>query len=202
MSKITFTFDLVCKSRIHIGSGFAKTYGVDNPILRRRNQCVIPGSTIKGLLRTALYRVAPTVGKAGCNEIVPDRMRMCPVCDLLGMPNRPSKVFVQDALPTHGVDITLATGIAIDRSAGKVSEGALFTSEYVVPDSHFTFKIEADDLNANQLKLLLTGFIEMAESGFGRMRQKMEMNLREIDGPFPADPELEKRRSILEAERT
>lgn len=201
MNKITFTFELVNRSRIHIGSGFAKAYGVDNPILRRKNRCVIPGSTLKGLLRTALYRVAPIVGEPGCNEIVPEKMKLCPVCNLLGMPNRPSKVFVQDALPTHGAEITLATGIAIDRSAGKVSEGALFTSEYIVPGTQFAFVIEAYDLNTDQLKLLFTGFIEMAESGFGRMRQKMDMRLRDIAGPFPTDPELEKLRSILEAER-
>ena len=199
LNKITFTFELVNISRIHIGSGFAKAYGVDNPVLRRKNRCVVPGSTLKGLLRTALYRVAPIVGKPACNEIVPEKMEMCPACELLGMPNRPSKVFVRDALPTQGADIALAAGIAIDRSSGKVSEGALFTSEYVVPDTQFTFVVEAYDLNGGQLKLLLTGFIEMAESGFGRMRQKMLMRLRDIDGTFPTDPEFEKLRSILEA---
>jgi CRISPR/Cas system CMR subunit Cmr4 (Cas7 group RAMP superfamily) len=201
MSRTKFTFDLISKSRIHVGAGFARVQGVDAPIFRRRNRCVIPGTTLKGLLRTALYRIAPVLEKTACWEIKPDKMKLCSVCELLGMPNLPSKVFVEDAHPIAGVDVLLATRTAINRASGKVSEGALFTSEYVAPGTKFTFSVEACDLDADQTRLLLYGFLEMAESGFGRMRQKMTMHLHSIDGEFPQTTELERLKSLLEAEK-
>lgn len=168
-----------------VGWGHPSEIGYDIPFAkkgvlnggRHSYRIFIPGSSFKGSLRSATSRIAGPYGFKSCKEVSPGRIEaahssggICDVCQLFGYPksNVPSKVIVSD-LDCVGHPRTMGlTRVRIDDSSLKAAEGALFTSECVLPGTVFKGSISVRGVGANLLGLLLLGLAELRMGRFGR----------------------------------
>lgn len=136
----------------------------------------VPGSTLKGVLRTSACRVASILGYTCCNEVEPSRIetkhrdmnKICHVCELFGYPGGPkSLIRVGDGeIEKEYVDYT--TRLAVDDAMGVGRDGALFTSETIVGNGSITFPIWIlrDDIWIQ--RLILMSLVELVYNGIGR----------------------------------
>ena len=144
--------------------------GMDNPIIRhlRTRLPYIPGSSLKGKMRSSLEYAYGKVGVGGqpCGCALPT----CPVCRLFG-PHKntrhtlgPTRILVRDAMMNVSADedperwIEVKSENWIDRSTGVAGNGGLRQNERVVSGAKFEFDIslrvfEEDD-EAALLKLV------------------------------------------------
>ena len=134
------------KDEIEIG-------GMDNPVIRhpRNHFPYIPGSSLKGKMRSALEYKHGKVGNGGqpCGCCEDD----CPVCRLFGPhmkpshPLGPTRVLVRDAVMKVGENenpeswIEIKSENSIDRRTGIASGGTLRQTERVVEGAKFAFDI-------------------------------------------------------------
>lgn len=113
LKKIIITGQIEAKTGLHIGGsdvGFS-IGGADSPVIRDplTNVPYIPGSTIKGKMRSLLEKVTPgiaynkTVGHAKIHQCaVKEPSQLCPICRLFGLPAEadvpnPPRLYVRDA---------------------------------------------------------------------------------------------------------
>ncbi|MEM1973023.1 MAG: RAMP superfamily CRISPR-associated protein [Nitrososphaerota archaeon] len=99
----------------------------------------IPGSSVKGVLRSSLSRVAHAFGIKVCGDW-PQASDDCDSCYLFGAPGSEGRVWVSDF--TGERSTVSLTHVSLDDSAGTAREMALYTSEYVKPGSIFKGRIE------------------------------------------------------------
>lgn len=64
-NRYIFTGQLVLREALHIGSGESSEL-VDSPFVRSGNKCYIPGSSLRGALRSTVERIANSLGKNSC----------------------------------------------------------------------------------------------------------------------------------------
>lgn len=132
---------------------------------------LIPGSTIKGVLRTSMIRVANLAGFGSASfRVEPGYLsdRDDIVTRLFGGPHRsPSKVFVEP-IYLEGVEENVLAHISIDDDTGTVKEGALFTSEYLPIGIRFETYIRARGLDRSEARALLFSILEMRYGRIGR----------------------------------
>ena len=150
----------------------------------------VPGSSVKGALRTSAHRVASAYGFTSCGEVHPKRVRkahkgcVCDVCRLFGYPDAegPSPLLVSD-FERVGPDITFRmTRVSIDRSTLRAREGALYTMEHVAPGTEFAgvLRVREDQgVVPRLLGLLLLAIAELRTWRFGR---RSIVDLRIVDG--------------------
>ncbi len=168
---IKLTGTLVCRTGLRIGGSKEdiEIGGMDNPILRDPLSKLpyIPGSSLKGKLRSALEYKEGKVGVEGnpCGCAEPD----CMVCTIFGPHLRPThglgptRIIVRDALPTPDSKIELGklleeglqyaevkTENIIDRRTGVARRGGLRQVERVPAGTKFDLNIslrifEGDD---------------------------------------------------------
>lgn len=188
-------------SALHIGRGYIFK-GTKEPVLKEKiekitnNQCsiieqlVIPGSTVKGVLRTASYLAANYLKQKGinlesCGAKDPGEIRLihkkmgleqCDTCMLFGMPDHPGLLEVSLFRPAKDLpSITLTTTkISIDPYSLKSAEGALYVREETAPGLVFSGEIKLDlnvlgDRKCTYLLLLLTSMKLVEYVGMGRM---------------------------------
>ncbi len=157
----------------------------------------IPGSSIKGVVRSAVFRELTDMGHNVCEEKNPcgkkyqreleDAQRdnriadvkrvvekFCYLCKIFGTQGYRGRVAFGDAYPSQDSPTTLSwatgtrPGIAIDRLTGMVMENALFTTEYVAPNSKFHSRLIFDNMDDDAIALVLRAFNE-----FNRRRLKI-----------------------------
>lgn len=185
--KLSFTMNLKIKSKsiLMVGSGKPSW----NPILHlvffklpkvsatggNVQEIRIPGSTIKGLIRTSATRIAQPLGMTACGEINPSKIsnehknsKLCDVCRIFGSPGFPSKVEVSNAKLVSPVEPFLLTRISIDEKTGTKVERALFTMEVLPPGSIFECNIDAYNLDRKEVMLLLASIFNLKFTSFGR----------------------------------
>ncbi len=157
-------------SPLHIGSEKALGFGVDNPIIKiKRNGKeipVVPGSSIKGVLRAHFYRLANsgvldklgyTVFKGNLEEFEKEFSRsdenekkkkfkeLGTLEKLFGISGLASPLRITDAEPEEGKwSIGTRTHVKIDPKTDRAEKGKLFTVEFV--EGVFKFKIVFDEL--------------------------------------------------------
>ncbi|MEM3661059.1 MAG: RAMP superfamily CRISPR-associated protein [Thermoproteota archaeon] len=145
--------------------------------IRHSYKIFIPGSSFKGSLRSATSRIASLYGFKSCGEVGPEAIEkahssggICDVCKLFGYPknNVPSKIMVSDFEPIDHPHTMGLTKLRIDNSSLKAAEGALFTSEYVIPKTTFKGSISIREVETKLLGLLLLGLAELRMGRFGR----------------------------------
>lgn len=96
--------------------------------------------------------------------------KACLICKIFGSPHYLSKVYFSDAYPIGDdgellpFNINTRTGIAIDRKTGAVYGGALYTVEFIEPDTRFKFSIHTRNL-PNYALGLLGAIIKMIDRG-------------------------------------
>lgn len=163
---LKFSFEIVAESPLRIGAGknVAKMSVVDLPVLliKKDGEDVpyIPGSTIKGVFRSASESIARSSGVKTCmmgeecknsydNELQRamragemDKVReilsrYCLCCKIFGSATFRSHVNFSDAYPEGTPSRSVKTGIAIDRKSGAVRERALYFVEFLDPGAVF-----------------------------------------------------------------
>jgi len=155
-------------SPLHIGSEKALGFGVDNPIIKiKRNGReipVVPGSSIKGVLRSHFYRLANSgvfdklgyrVFKGNLEEFEREFSRsdenkkkekfkeLGTLEKLFGISGLASPLRITDAEPENW-SIGTRTHVKIDPRTDRAEKGKLFTVEFV--EGLFKFKIVFDEL--------------------------------------------------------
>ena len=191
----TVSFSLVNREPLRIGAGRGGDRlgsPVDLPVYRQlvyhgdgtvTEEPVIPGSSLKGVLRTATMALLSSCGVeahsgvgsencvASCFGVVSvfDQLRrsasageirrliagFCPACLLYGAPSLASRVSVGEFTPTEkGVRTGVKTGVGIDRRRGAAAQRVLYTVEYVEPGTVFQGSISTVNTPNWMLSLL------------------------------------------------
>ena len=203
---LLFRVPLTIKGPWHIGSGQKLGRGSREPIplLRVGGRPVVPGSAVKGLLRSRAEFILRSVG---LNPLPCDKVPCgnCWTCQVFGhgggedsgsaVVGRRAAIRLADAVISSPAETT-RTHVAIDRFAGGVLDGALYTMEVLEGGS---FAIEVDLLAADVderrraeivavLRLVLEdlndGIIGMGAStarGYG----SVSVNFGEVSGSLP-----------------
>jgi len=133
------------------------------------NELGIPGSSIKGAMRTAISKAieeGEVKDYTSCGEIEPSKMKDCDVCRVFGYPSHEGIVNV------HGVKITpqaVLTRVAIDDKTLKAMEKSLFKQEVVKPNTEFEFIVEVkDNASCKEIKLVLLSLFYLRLWRLGR----------------------------------
>lgn len=173
-------------TQLHVGTGEAETEfsTVDNPLIRisinSKDIPYIPGSTLKGILRTEVEKYFRALGNTICYSYDHHSLcntgkieDLCSACQIFGSQQISSHFVISDAIllntekhPFPGIKIK--PGNAINRITGVAQHGALYQVETIQPGGffEFSFQIENIDLkdNSNELtrgiKFLLTQLLE------------------------------------------
>ena len=135
----------------------------DNPVLRlkigEKTVPVIPGSSLKGILRAEAERYVKSSlelkKKYGdvwdaCNPLIlasdekfrkEHEKKPCVVCGLFGNTGLASHIRIFDCMPDGMFVPQTRTRVAIDRILGGQSGGKLFTDEFIVPGTRWKFRV-------------------------------------------------------------
>jgi CRISPR/Cas system CSM-associated protein Csm3 (group 7 of RAMP superfamily) len=195
MSLAIINLNFEVKKKLNIGTKQRSTVA-DIPIQRIRingkEMIYIPGSTIKGVIRSSAIRIAhllkyqvnsytvhPSMIKNKRNDII---------CELFGAPEKDSKIYVEDAYIETNTEIF--THIRINEKYQVVEEGSLFRVEYIPIGTRFKSKIKCYDLSINEMRLLLASIAEMKYERFGKAGI-VEVNIdkdSQIPEPYLKDP--------------
>lgn len=228
---INVRFELVTRSPLRIGAGRAvvPTSPIDLQVLRihmnGRDVPYIPGSSVKGVFRSASELIAKSRGIKVCmagegcresynrelDEFVRDKNfdevrklleKYCLTCKIFGSGSFSSHVAFSDFYPTKDPAIGAKTGIAIDRRSGSVKRGALYTVEFIMPGASFQGTITITNL-PNYAIGLLSSVVELVNQGFvkiggfkSRGFGRCELKPIEIDGYVFSDGRMEKLKDV------
>lgn len=190
--------NLALSTPLHIGS--AKTDidigEVDLPVLKdHQEQPYIPGSSLKGKVRSEAERIARKQGLPVCRP--PDTREMCGslknspnefciCCRIFGTAGNnlsvASKVRFRDAYPNQKIDRTIMrAGVALNRATAAAARGALYTIEAIPAGTSFAVEIVTENLSADEKKMLKAALHSFADSSLGgassRGMGKVELEL-------------------------
>lgn len=169
---------LVNETAIRVGVGREAPLGspVDIVVYKINDSPCIPGSSLKGVLRSLAEVLAKSKGinvhDPWDDKVIEEEERrgdFCEICGIFGNTRLASHVRIYDSMPK---DYTKARtfykyGIAIDRNFGSVKSGlGPFVEEFVVPGVEWSFRIDilnievfpqprANDLRSSILRELL-----------------------------------------------
>ncbi|MCS6799146.1 MAG: CRISPR-associated RAMP protein Csx7 [Myxococcota bacterium] len=186
--------EMVCVTPLRIGRG--KRFDAvesDLPVLRdAQGRVVVPGASIKGVLRSHLEALMRSMGLSVCDPLaapcidgskVPRRggaaerarawrqyvgEHACHACRMFGSLGLASHVVLTDALPLGEVHTEIRDGVAIDRDLGRVSGARKYDFEVVAAGSRFAFSLELHDLSDAQEGAVALALDSLHE-GFARI---------------------------------
>ena len=179
LQEIQFIGEIKTISPVHIGAG--RTTGLFEPtdlsvlkISRDGNDLpYIPGSSLKGLLRSACEAVIISIPQLKiCNiveykdscfyqyrkelenalnrknnqEVLTILDKFCLICKIFGSSSYNSKIQIHDSYPLEEITTGIKKGIAIDRRTGSASRGALYDLEIIEPLNLFNFQMIFNNL--------------------------------------------------------
>jgi len=128
---------------LSVGSGKSALGAIDNPIVRLNGNPYIPGSSLKGVLRSEAERYARMMGYDVCNVFSDEEKERkkkneepCVICKIFGGPTIASAIVVHNL---YGINAAtdIRTSVSINRITGAQAPGRLFDLEFVVPGSEF-----------------------------------------------------------------
>ncbi len=172
----SFDFKLVNKTPLSIGSGkkpFGKT---DNPIVRIRRfhdgvreEPYIPGSSLKGILRSEVERFARTIygdsPETVCNIFLDateeysekkrekgdnsSNYKPCLICSIFGGQTIASRIKVGNAFLTRYEDkmIDIIRKVSINRLTGAQHARRLYDVEYLAPEQEFKWLLTIENID-------------------------------------------------------
>jgi CRISPR-associated RAMP protein (TIGR02581 family) len=168
----------------------------DMQFVRTNGSVYLPGSSLKGIVRSYAEKIARTVGVPCCNpfdqdpksatvfcgkraekvqsgkSIYRNRDYACRVCQLFGSTAMAGRVRFEDAYPKSAPRLEVRTGVAIDRGLGSVAHGP-FDLE-VVTRGTFKGKVQLRNFELWQVGLLALVLRDLREGriplGFGKSR--------------------------------
>lgn len=190
------TVALQAVSGVRVGAGQAPTVetGTDLPVLRTPSppgDPLIPGPSLKGVLRSAAERLLSGRGVRACDPLrspclgdrrtvdPADLKALCWVCQLFGSRHQAGRILVED-LVARGARVFVRDGVAIDRGDLKAAPGLKFDYEVIAPGALFEGRLRVDDAGEGDLGLLCAVFDLIdagvvtvgggASRGLGRLR--------------------------------
>jgi CRISPR-associated RAMP protein (TIGR02581 family) len=142
--------ELINEEPLSIGAGRGALIGsIDNPIVRMNDLPYIPGSSIKGVLRSEAERYAKARGWPVCDVVsnpnyememkkqLKEKYEPCIVCRIFGGTTIASHITVLNASLTGKGKVEIRTCVAICRITGGQHPGKLFDVEYIAPYNRF-----------------------------------------------------------------
>ncbi len=190
--------ELEAVTGVRVGAGRATAAAqTDAPVLRHPdNRPVIPGSSLKGSLRSAAERLLKPFGSKLACDIVSERClnhvrgrdptpeeldALCSLCCLFGHPFLAGRLILEDLVAEDQRTI-VRDGVAIDRRELKQASGLKYNYEVVPPGTCFKGRIRIDDPQPHEVGLVLSlldlldeGFVTLgggASRGLGRLRYR------------------------------
>lgn len=143
--------ELVNLQPLSIGAGRTAPFGgIDNPIIRMDGEPYIPGSSIKGVLRSEAERYAKLKGLFVCDVIENPRLEEdrkdkgeppCIICQIFGGPTVASHIVVANAMPINNYRVETRTCVSISRITGGQFPGRLYDVEYIAPNGCFKWEV-------------------------------------------------------------
>ncbi len=134
---------LVNKTPLRVGSGGEPPVGsaVDIAVFRVKEKPCIPGSSLKGMLRSVAEMHAKAEGWKVHPpwEQEPDGER-CEICGIFGDQKLASHVQIYDVFPEETARIFVKPGVAINRDFGSVEH--VFHEEFVEPGTRWKFQMD------------------------------------------------------------
>ena len=173
MSFAIINLNFEVKKKLNIGTKL-RSIAADIPLqkinINEKEMVYIPGSTIKGVLRTSAIRIAHLlklqVNAYSVNPSMINNKGSDIICELFGAPNKSSKIFVEDAYLETNTEIL--THIRIDDKYQVVKERSLFKAEYLPIGTKFKSKVKCYDVSIDEMRLLLASIVEMNYERFGK----------------------------------
>ncbi|MDW7725981.1 MAG: CRISPR-associated RAMP protein Csx7 [Candidatus Methanoperedens sp.] len=158
-SRALIQYTIKTKSDLHIGGhGSTLPAEVDNQVLKNhKDYPIIPGSSLKGVLRTEMERLLKGISIDVCS--VPDVCRSpkrkdvneCPVCTLFGGAELAGSVRIKDAT-ANSKRTFIRDGVAIERKTRKARGGAKYDFEAVPQGTEFYGEVTIENLDIDENK--------------------------------------------------
>lgn len=158
-NRIIINYKIETLSDMHIGG--ASTIlpsGVDNALIKDNNgNPFIPGTSLKGVLRSTFERLLNATGKTVC-EIFGKNMGgcgKCLVCNLFGGGHKPGMLKIRDAFllsdgSSNRERVYIRDGVAIDRKTGKSLPGAKYDLEVVEKGTTFEGQMVIENTSTDE----------------------------------------------------
>jgi len=185
--------------KLNIGGSYPVKSRADIPVLRTYKNgkllFYIPGSTIKGVLRTSLIRVAHLIGYRSVSPYVsPELLRESGLEDIVvkifgGPGDRYSKIVVEPAYIDS--DSQIITHISINEKLGVVEAGALYTIEYLPVGVEFSTNVHCYGFDVRMARALLVAISALRLMRIGRgglVDVKIDLASSSIPDEFKDDP--------------
>lgn len=174
---------------LHVGAGMP-SQNADSPFIRDGQGCFIPGSSIRGSLRSTAERLAwvlfpgesayctsfrPAV--AGCDRelsaevqdkrVASGRFRVCPLCGFFGSTAMAARFKVSDARQAATVlqEPLKRDGVGIDRDTETASSRIKYDFEVLEKGCRFNFTMQLENGEPDDFALLYLLLTEM-QNGF------------------------------------
>lgn len=197
-TRIEATLECVTAMRIGVGKS-ADAASTDLPVLCGWDgHPFIPGSSLKGVIRSQLESILRGFGLKVCDPIVDpcfgdeDRRRIdkdsgtaqersknvraylesddiCAICRVFGLNGLASHVVFADAKARPETYHTeVRDGVSLDRDLGRVSGGRKFDLQVVTAGSQFDLRVEMEDLDEADEGLVVLG-LDLIHEGVARV---------------------------------
>ena len=186
---ITLTLRFRVLSFLTIGG--STTFNLtDNPL----HPMVVPPSSIKGTLRTAINNFLPK-GYTSCKGTSPEEINeahekggVCDVCKLFGYPNHESDCIKIEVVGAEKLERLIITRVSINDKTQTAERGKLFSSEAVKPLSEFEVRIHFNEECGDRLfKLLLYSLLALR---LWRLGRNAMVDLKLVSELKPKDDEM------------
>lgn len=167
---LTLMFTTISKKLLIGGAAPQSKFEKDISLPRIKNRILIPGSTIKGVLRTSLIRISHLISEECCGSVLPDKMREQHGLDidLFGGPDRFSKIFISSVILDEDVPVGVLAHNRIDVRTGTVEEEAFFLAEYLPIGISFPVRVYGINLSLGEARALMVSIAELNYERIGR----------------------------------
>lgn len=187
--KYCFKGVLTLRTALHIGGGNVNTSYTDSPVVRTPEGIpYIPGSSLKGVLRSRVEQIAVALpGITTCQliedssscltvdsefrkqhnkteAVILEKMAtdMCHTCKLFGSPYSRSKLTVHDLMVKEWAEVTqVRDGVVIDRDSERARDRLKYDYEVVPPGAEFELEIWLENPEETDLALACVGINEL-----------------------------------------
>ncbi len=203
MKRVRIEYHLTAASGVLVGStAEALSIGLDKATIRRhqveeknskknlprKQEPMLPGSTIKGKVRNECERILASLGWPVCRAPRADTMcphfdlngvsAMCAVCQIFGSPNQQSRLFFNDATASSAARLRsyltrVQTGVSLARRRRTAEDERLYFIERGVEGLTYAGEIEGrldDDTAARQLALVIAALQNLVAVGGSKSR--------------------------------
>ncbi len=170
------SYDLVlvlrCKvvKKLHIGNDPSIKITADLQLSRIGSNIIIPATTIKGVLRSCIIRIASLFNyEIKNNSIHPEKIKEDDiVTSLLGKPHGYRSKIIIEPVVLNNVQSIILPHVSIDDKLMIAEENAFFNVEYIATTTEFNIKLNSNRLTIDEARLLFLAIKEMSYERFGR----------------------------------